>query len=204
MNAIKCPTCAAIGKRLRIDNDKGEKFPEGVEEYLQRDKAGEIRSCPNCKTYFKYISVTDNDIYCPLHYEELIEISSVEAEEALEEERKQKEEYDKAIHTRFGKFLPALSKDEREIFDHLTEKEWAGADLQDLKTHFAESKELLISIKSLVEKELITEAIHKSLYLGKSGFQEVSQEINDWNIHYSINFSYSDFVSKKWKIRKRK
>jgi hypothetical protein len=204
---MKCPTCLQIGKWYRADDDKGERLPENAYAFTHIVRSGEIWQCPVCHTFFRYISVTDNDVFCPNNYEELREIPAAEAMAVILQEQADDQEYHQAIQKRFGKFFDTLNPDENEVFHYLINRRWDGAGLDTLKGQFPiENTQLVNVLKGLMAKDLIRETITKSLTMGKSGFQETVDEINDWNIHYDINFSYLDFIDKKkwsWKRRSK-
>ena len=63
-NIMKCQICLKIGKSYHVDNDRGERLPAETSTFQKMDRAGEIRQCPVCHTFFRYISVTDNEVFC--------------------------------------------------------------------------------------------------------------------------------------------
>ncbi len=200
---MKCQTCIKIGRYYHVYED--ECLPAEVKTFQKMDRAGNILQCPVCHTFFWYSCIVDNDIFCPRHEEELIEMAEENAMRIVLAERADDQAYHQAIINRFGAVFANLDHNARAVFRYLIEERGDGADLATLKSLFSnENNHLLQALDGLLEKELIVKTIHRSLTAGKSGFQEEVKEISDWNIRYRVNFDYYGFITKRWDKREKK
>jgi hypothetical protein len=182
-----------------------ECLPAEIETFQKMDRAGNILQCPVCHTFFWYSCIIDNDIFCPRHEEELIEMAEENAMRIVLAERADDQAYHQVILSRFGAVFANLDHNGRAVFRYLIDERGEGASLATLKSLFSnENDRLLQTLDRLLEKELIIRTIHPSHTVGESGFQEEVKEIRDWNIHYRVNFDYYDFITKRWNKKKKK